>query len=209
MTKAHVAFWLAAFVLLFFLTPIMRNGESMEAFVRAELALTRTTFGDRTADWLHQQASIAYELYTPAASLADATVRGRDMDLTKQVAGGLGVAFTKGYNSYVQGLVLNLFVIVQRLFIFLVWLGILLPVLGAAVVDGFVRRAIKRAEFGAIRPAAYTITSHVVIPLAMAPLIYLVVPLPVSPLVSPAWACLLILPLSAMVSNMQPIFGRN
>ena len=102
-----------------------------------------------------------------------------------------------------------MFVIVLRLFIFLLWAVILLPVFIAAIIDGFVQRAIKRAEFGAIRPAAYTLLSMVVIPLAMAPLIYLVIPLPISPLVSPLWALVMALPLSAMVSNMQPIFGRN
>jgi hypothetical protein len=98
---------------------------------------------------------------------------------------------------------------VLRLFIFIVWLLILIPVFVAAVIDGLVQRAIKRAEFGAIRPAAYTLASIVVVPLAMAPLLYLVVPLPISPLVSPLWAVVLALPLSFMVSNMQPIFGRN
>jgi hypothetical protein len=208
-TKTHVGFWLAVFIALFFLTPVLRNGAAMEAFVQSELMVTRATFGDSTADWLKKQAGVVFEYYTPSGTLTDATVRGRDMDLTRQVAAGPGVAFALGYNSYVQGLVLNLFVVVLRFFIFAVWLVVLWPVFVASVVDGFVRRSIKRAEFGAMRPAAYTLTSLVVIPLAMAPLLYLVIPVPISPLISPIWACVLVLPLSAMVSNMQPIFGRN
>ncbi len=208
-TRTHVGFWLLAFLALFFLTPIMRNGPAMEAFVERELALTRQTFGQSTTDLLQKQAQLVFSLYTPAASLAAATVRGKDMDLTRAITAAPGVAFAKGFNSYIEGLVLNLFVIVLRCFIFLLWLVVLLPVLVASVIDGFVQRAIKRAEFGAIRPAAYTLTSIIVVPLAMAPLVYLVIPLPISPLVSPLWALTLILPLSAMVSNMQPIFGRN
>jgi hypothetical protein len=78
----------------------------------------------------------------------------------------------------------------------------------AALVDGFVQRAIKQAEFGAIRPAAFSVASHAVIPLAMAPLVYLVAPFPLTPLVSPLWALLMVMPLSALVSNSQPVFGR-
>jgi len=209
MTRGMVAFWLGVFVVLFFATPVMRNGEQMEEFVARELQLTRATFGNSVADRLKEQANVVFTLYTPGATLDKAVVRGRDMDLTKLVTGQPGVAAAKGFNSYVQGLILNLFVIVLRFFIFVLWCAILFPVFIAAVVDGFSQRAIKRAEFGAIRPAAYTVTSMVVIPLAMAPLIYLVIPLPISPLVSPLWALVLTLPLSGMVSNSQPIFGRN
>jgi uncharacterized protein DUF4400 len=208
-TRSHVGVWLALFMLLFFATPVMRNGESMEAFVRAEMAYTRATFGDDIANRLQKKAGVVFTLYTPGESLDKAVVRGRDMELTRLIAGAPGVAAAKGFNSYIQGLILNLFVIVQRMFIFLLWSLILLPVFIAAAIDGFVQRAIKRAEFGAIRPAAYTVTSIVVVPLAMAPLIYLVIPLPVSPLISIVWALVMILPLSLMVSNMQPMFGRS
>lgn len=208
-TRTHVGFWLAAFLLLFFATPVMRNGEAMETFVRGELAQTRATFGDAMAERLKKQADVVFTFYTPSDTLDSALVRGRGMDLTQMITSTPGVAAAKGFNSYVQGLILNFFVMTLRLFIFLLWSIVLIPVLVAAVVDGFVQRAIKRAEFGAIRPAAYTVTSMVVIPLAMAPLLYLVIPLPVSPLISPVWAFVMTVPLSAMVSNMQPIFGRN
>jgi uncharacterized protein DUF4400 len=208
-TRAHVAFWLAVFLLLFIATPIMRNGEAMESYVARELAATRATFGDATTDKLAAQATFVFNVYTPGETLDKAVVRGRGMELTKVLTGVPGVTVAKGFNSYIQGLILNLFVMVLRLFIFILWAIILIPVFIAAVIDGFVQRAIKRAEFGAIRPAAYTLTSMIVIPLAMAPLIYLVVPLPISPLISPIWALVTALPLSGMVSNMQPIFGRS
>ena len=131
------------------------------------------------------------------------------MKRTERVVPGPGVAITKSYNVYVQGLILNLFVAALRFFIFGVWFLLLIPVFIAAVIDGFVIRAIKRSEFGAIRPAAYSVMSMVVIPMAMAPLMYLVIPMPIPPLSSPLWALLMVLPLSAMVANMQPIFGRN
>ncbi len=208
-TKSHVGFWIAAFLVLFLTTPIMRNGPSMEAFVVREVELTRATFGERTTNWLQKRASVVFSFYTPASSLSDAQIQGEGMRRTERLVPGPGTSMTKAYNSYVQGLVLNFFVLSLRFFIFLIWFLILVPVLLAAVIDGFVRRAIKRAEFGAIRPAAFSLTSLIVIPMAMAPLIYLVLPMPVSPLISPLWALLMVMPLSTMVANSQPIFGRN
>lgn len=187
----------------------MRNGPSMEQFVTRELQLTKQTFGQRTGNWLEARAGVVYSLYTPAASLRSSAIEGEGMARTKRVVAGPGVAATVAFNSYVHGLVLNVFVAVLRFFIFLVWFAILLPVFVAAVIDGFVQRAIKRAEFGAIRPAANSLSRMLVIPMAMGPLLYLVLPLPISPLISPLWALVMVLPLSAMVSNMQPIFGRN
>lgn len=207
-TKAHVGFWLAVFLGLFLLNPLFRDGPAMERFLTMEMQMTRNTFGDRTTDWLQEKASVVFGVYTPAGTVGDAAIRGKDMALTKRVVSGPGVAITHAFNSYVEGLVLNFFVVTLRFFIFALWFLILLPVFVAAVIDGFVQRAIKRDEFGAIRPAAYSLTSMIVIPLAMAPIVYLSVPVPISPLVSPLWALLMALPLSSMVSNSQPIFGR-
>lgn len=208
-TKSHIGFWLCVLVVLFLATPVVRDGASMEAFVERELALTRTTFGEETGARLQKQASLVFEFYMPSGQLSGAVIKGRDMDLTQQVVPGPGVAITNLFNSYVEGLVLNLFIVALRFFIFLVWFLVLLPVFVAAVVDGFAQRAIKRAEFGAIRPAAYSVMSMFVIPMTMAPLIYLVIPIPVTPLISPMWALLMLLPLSLLVSNMQPLFGRH
>ena len=208
-TKSHVGFWLCVFLVLFLTTPLMRNGTSMEAFVERELALTKMTFGEKTGTRLQKQAEKVFELYLPSGPLSGAIIKGKDMEITKKVVAGPGVGMTILFNSYVEGLVLNLFIVALRFFIFLVWFLVLLPVFIATVIDGFTQRAIKRAEFGAIRPAAYSVMGMIVVPMTMAPLIYLVVPMPVSPLVSPLWALLMVLPLSLMISNMQPIFGKN
>lgn len=208
MTRAHVALWLGVILLLFLLCPLMRNGEQTQSFVAQELKLTGEVFGPDIAERLQRQAEYVFSSSTPAESLDKAAVRGHGMELTRRITGAPGEAAAKGFNSYLQGLVLNLFVATLRLFIVLVWVVLLLPVTVAALVDGWSQRAIKRAEFGAIRPTAYTLTSLVAIPLAMAPMLYLVVPLGVPPLVWPLWAAGLSLPLSAMVSNAQPVFGR-
>lgn len=207
-TKSHVGFWLAMFLVMFLLNPVFRDGPSMEQYLTMELQMTRNTFGDKTTNWLEDRAGFVFDAFTPAEAVDRTAIRGADMALTKRVVSGPGVALTNAFNSYIEGLVLNFFVLVLRFFIFGIWFLILLPVFVATLVDGYVQRAIKREEFGAIRPAAYSLTSMVVIPMAMAPIVYLALPFPVSPLVSPMWALLMILPMSSMVSNSQPIFGR-
>lgn len=192
----------------FLLSPLLRDAATMEEYVATELQMTRTTFGDGVANWLELKAGIVYKMM-PSETLAKAQITGESMRRTKQIVPGAGVAVTVAYNKYVQGLLMNAFVATLRVFIMLVWLFVLAPVLIASVIDGFSQRAIKRAEFGAIRPAAFALTSIIVVPMAMAPIIYLVVPISITPLVAPMWSLVMALPLALLVSNMQPIFGRN
>lgn len=208
-TKSHIGFWLAIFLALFLLNPLIRSGDSMRVFVSRELAMTESVFGGGSADWMKARASKVFAAFTPADKLTDAVVVGEGMSRTERVVSGPGAAVTRAYNGYVGRLVLNVFIVILRFFNFALWFLLLFPVFLASVVDGMMQRSIKRSEFGAIRPAAYAVTSATVIPLLFAPLVYLTVPMPVTPLVAPIWALLIILPLSAMVSNMQPIFGRN
>jgi hypothetical protein len=85
---------------------------------------------------------------------------------------------------------------------------ILAPMLIAAVFDGYMMRKVKRAEFGMIRPATFSIAAALIIPAMCLPLVYMVLPLPMNPLVAPLWALVVVFPLSMLVANMQPIVGR-
>jgi len=207
-TSTHIRFWILMILAAFLLSPLVRDSKSMESYVATELQMTRDTFGNDVADWLENKAALVYRMM-PSDELERVQIKGEGMRRTKQVVPGAGVAVTVAFNNYVQGLVTNLFVATLRMFIVMVWLFVLAPVFLASLVDGFSQRAIKRAEFGAIRPAAFALTSIMVVPMSMAPLIYLVTPMTISPLATPMWALLIALPLALMVSNMQPIFGRN
>lgn len=207
-TSTHIRFWILMILAAFLLSPLVRDSKSMESYVATELQMTRDTFGNDVADWLENKAGLVYRMM-PSDVLERVQIKGDGMRRTKQVVPGPGVAVTVAFNNYVQGLVTNMFVATLRMFIVMVWLFVLAPVFLASLVDGFSQRAIKRAEFGAIRPAAFALTSIMVVPMAMAPLIYLVTPMTISPLATPMWALLMTLPLALMVSNMQPIFGRN
>jgi hypothetical protein len=207
-THAHLRFWLAIIAATFFLTPLWRTGEAMDMYVAQEVRLTRETFGEGVTDEVSKRASFVYK-FLPDNSVAAARIEGDGMRRTQLIVPGPGVALATSYNKYIEGLIQLSYIAIIRCLILAVWLFVLAPIFIAAVIDGFVQRAIKRSEFGAIRPAAYTLTSIIVVPLAMAPILYLVVPISISPLITPMWALITALPLALMVSNMQPIFGKN
>lgn len=210
-TRRHVAFWIGLMLLGFLLGPLFRSGSSLERFVIAEVEITRATLGEQVGDKVVNFASGIYEdspFGFVAALASSAKHNKRDRQISARAGGAPGEAMSIMFNSYLQGLVLESFVASMRLAIALVWIVVLSPLLFAAAFDGFMQRAIKRSEFGKIRPATFSVASMLVVPLIAAPLLYLVVPIPVSPLIAPAWAFVLCLPLSVLIANTQPLFGR-
>jgi len=207
----HIGFWMLLVMLGFLLGPLMRSGTSMEAFVKTEIEQTRSAFGPTVAEYVVGFANGIFEA-TPLGMVA-ATAQGRKLTKEEQkqsgdIGGPVGAVAASVFNSYLQGLALQSFVVAMRFAIAMVWIVTLAPMLAASVYDGFMQRRIKRAEFGAIRPATYTVAGFFVIPLLALPAMYLVLPFTISPLLAPAWALIVSLPLSLLISNMQPLFGR-
>lgn len=204
----HAGFWLAVIVAVFLLAPVFRSAESMEMFASVEVAATKSVFGEWTAQQIVKQARGLQKLL-PIKSVSKMQTSDEGMDRTKKVMPGPAVAVMTTANAYFSKLATGLFVLAVRACICVVWLFVLAPVLVATVVDGLVKRAIKRDEFGDIRPAAFSAANLIIVPLSFAPVGYLVAPVLVPPMVIPVWALIMILPLSFMVSNMQPIFGNK
>jgi hypothetical protein len=210
-SSSHLGFWLLVVILGFLAAPMLRSGDDMQAFVDNEVNQTRQALGPTVGAFvLHFADSVFDESpLGEIARMARNTKHSRaDAELSMQVAGPGGEVMSKLFNGYLQGIVWQTYVVAMRLAIVCVWLLVLSPLLIAAIHDGFMNRRIKRAEFGVIRPATFSIASFFVIPLLMLPLIYLVIPFSLSPMLAPGWALILAMPLSLLVSNMQPIFGR-
>jgi len=210
-SSQHIGFWLGVIAVGFLLGPVMRSGTSMEQFVKTEIHQTREALGETVAARVVGFASGIF-IGTPLGMISQ-TANGlkhskEERDLGGRVAGPVGLAMSSMYNSYLQGLMLQAYVMAMRFAIVMVWFVILAPLLFAAVYDGFMQRKIKRAEFGALRPATFALASLLVIPLLVLPLVYLVVPFSISPLLAPAWALIVAIPLSVLISNTQPLFGR-
>ncbi len=207
----HLGFWFLLAILGFFATPLIRTGPSMEEFLTAEIRETRQAMGDHVgglvvsfADGLFRQTPLA----AIAASATTAQHSAEDRKLSAKVAGPGGEIMSKLYNSYLQGLVMQAYVVAMRLAIVLFWLAALAPLFVATVYDGLMQRKVKQAEFGSLRPATFTLAGMLVIPVLALPALYLTLPFSLSPLLAPAWAAVVAVPLSLLVSNSQPLFGR-
>lgn len=104
-----------------------------------------------------------------AASATTAQHSAEDRKLSAKVAGPGGEIMSKLYNSYLQGLVMQAYVVAMRLAIVLFWLAALAPLFVATVYDGLMQRKVKQAEFGSLRPATFTLAGMLVIPVLALP----------------------------------------
>lgn len=210
-TTQHAGFWLLLAVLGFFAGPLLRSGPSLEEFLRIEIEETRMAMGnDLTqralsfADAIIRQAPVSLVV----ARITQAQHTPAQQQLGARVAGPGGAAASRLFNSYLQGLVLQFYVASIRAMLVFFWAAALAPLLLASIYDGLMQRKVKQAEFGSLRPATFTLASMVVIPVIGFPVLYLTLPVTVSPLLAPLWAVVVAWPLSILVANSQPFFGR-
>jgi hypothetical protein len=210
--SSHVGFWFAVAMVLFLLTPLFRSGPEMALFAQREIEVTHEALGEKLGGGITRYAYTLFDqspIQTVVKGLNTARqVEQKDRRATELM--GSGAKMISGtFDVYTSGLLYEAYIVCVRFMVVLAWLAILAPFLAVAAYDGFKQRAIKFEEFGKLRPSMYTMAGMVVIPMLAAPLIYLVLPFSVNPLLAPVWAACVALPLSLLVANMQPIFGRN
>jgi hypothetical protein len=207
----HLGFWFVVALAGFFVGPLLRTGASSERYLASELEETRQAMGETVAGMVQTFADAAFRR-TPvgavAARLASVKHTQDEQRLSARVAGPGGEIMSRMYNSYLQGLILQAYVATMRLAIVLFWFAALAPFFAATVFDGLMQRSVKQAEFGSLRPATFTLAGMLVIPMLALPALYLTLPFSMSPLLAPAWAAVVAIPLSVLVSNSQPLFGR-
>lgn len=210
-TTQHAGFWLMLAVLGLFAGPLLRSGPSMEAYLRIEIEETRLAMGDNLTRRALSFADAIFR-HPPLAALVAGITRAQhtpaQQRLGARVAGPGGAAASSLFNSYLQGLVLQAYVAAMRAGLVLFWSAAIAPLLLAGIYDGLMQRKVKHAEFGSLRPATFTLAGMVVIPVAAFPVLYLTLPVSVSPLLAPVWIALVAWPLSVLVANSQPLFGR-
>ena len=207
----HLGFWFLLAILGFFAGPLLRSGPSMESYLATEIQETRMAMGDTIGGWVLGFADGIFNQSPVAAltaNIAKAKHTEEEQRLSKRVAGPGGEIMSKMYNSYLQGLIMQAYVAAMRLAIVLFWLATLLPFFVSTVFDGLMKRSVKQAEFGSLRPATFTLAGMLVIPILSLPALYLTLPFSLSPMLAPVWAAVVALPLSVLVSNSQPLFGR-
>lgn len=210
--RTHIRVWVALFAICLFISPLLRKGESMTQFVQQEIRVTEETFGPVFSNWILTSVDALFKNSPAAGVVAVArygvTSKEREDRLSQKLGKGAHWMI-KSANSYFTGVMLAAYVACIRLLINICWFGMLAPVLIAALMDGFAERAIKQYKFGTFRPAAFSLMAMIIVPFIFAPLLYLTIPVSISPAIIPVWVFLGCLPLSMLIANTQPIFGRH
>jgi hypothetical protein len=210
-STSHIGFWLTLCLLSFLLTPFFRTSEELRQYVQIELTLTEQALGPRIAQGVKSFADAIFNS-TPLSLITEgstAAIKKANQSMLPGMKGGpLGEVTQSVFNGYMQGLMYESYVAAMRLAIVLFWLMFIFPMLMAALHDGFMQRKIKQVEFGSIRPATFSLMGMLVIPAMAMPLMYLALPFNINPAIAPLWAACVSLPLSVLISNTQPFFGR-
>ncbi|QXW20157.1 DUF4400 domain-containing protein (plasmid) [Comamonas aquatica] len=213
MNFSHIRFWVFAIIVTFFLSPFIRTPEQMREFVREETRVTISSLGSswgggvvRKSIQLFQTAPVQMGKYLFDSGTYDVEEKSKENFLYK--AWSMQVMLSIG-NKVMSGWGAMMYIMSIRIMIVLSWALLLAPMLIAACVDGIGQRKIKFFNYKSIRPATFSVLSLIIIPFAMAPLFYLVVPFAVSPAVLPLITSFMLLPLSLLFANSQPMFGEK
>lgn len=213
MNLTHVRFWVFMIALMFFLGPLYKSPSEMHEFVREEARVTVNALGPK---WGGGVVKKSIDLMKSAPLQMGAHIfKSGEVDVEKmgesnfiyrswgtQIMAAMGNRAMSGWGAM-------LFVMSIRLMIVLSWFLLLSPMIIAACVDGIGQRKIKFFNFKSIRPATFSLLSLVVIPFALGPLIYLVVPFSISPAYIPLITSFMLIPLSLLFANSQPMFGER
>ncbi len=213
MNAMHVRFWFFMIALLFFLGPLFRTPQQMHSYVRSEVQVTMNSLGKA---WGGRIVDKSVDLFKLAPVQMTANIfRSGEIDIEEAAkenfvykSWGTQIAMTFA-NKMMGGWGALLFIMSIRLMIMLSWFVLLAPMLIAACVDGIGARKIKSYNFKSVRPATYTLLSFFIIPFALGPFVYLVVPFPVSPASIPLITSVMLLPVSVLMANTQPLFGEK
>lgn len=212
--STHIRAWMVLFLLSLTLNPFIRSGDAMAEFIEDEIRITRQALGDRWSGMVLSQTDLLFEK-TPigvAVRAAESGVYSKAEQDKFALFGsntGSGGLLFKTMNSIFIGFIQSLYVVCVRLLIVFSWFALLVPIMAAAIYDGYTQRVIKSYTFGSIRPATFSLMLWIVMPMIFAPLFYLSAPITIDPSIVPMWVFLALIPISVLIANSQPLFGKR
>jgi len=206
----HLKFWILLTLIVLLSVPALVSVQSGLDRVSREVEMTRSVFGDDMTEHTVGRAKAVYKTaFVDTGFIADLNKTHLSQDDVRKAHAMSGALnhFSALTNSYFGSMVINLYGMMIRLFIIGHWLVYVAPFVVACVVDGYMTRAKKLAEFAYQNPSAFSLSAHVLLWIVFFPVMYLIAPLPVTPLFMPLWALVMALPVVVMLANSQRIFG--
>lgn len=211
-SKSHIGFWLIAFLCALFIVPYFVKADVMRSRLVAELESVRTSLGDQLGNVVVGGTNGIYNTTVVATGLQAAMEQFKHSESERRLAQDIGtkvlVAAADSADGYFQALAMQIYAVILRGVIVLLWVFLLLPFVAAILVDGLMARAKKFELLGFQNPTAFAAGTHLVVLIGVIPLVYIVAPFPMSPLFMPYWGAIAALPLSFAIQHMQPILTR-
>ena len=210
-STSHAGFWMAMALVLVLLIPVFRPAQAIHLSLEQEYGAVSSVFGPRIGNVILGAADATYDVFAGSEAgklTAKAMHSEADMKLAEKAFNAPGRLAGEVGNRYISALLMQVYSVSLRVYVVMAWLLLLLPFLGAAFVDGIAQRTIKMSSFGYQNPTAFSLGSHLLILICVAPLAYIVMPWAVSPLFMPAWAVVAAVPMCLAISHMQPVFTR-
>ncbi|MBI2770588.1 MAG: DUF4400 domain-containing protein [Burkholderiales bacterium] len=211
-SRSHIGFWLLVFLCAIFVVPYFVRGVEMRARLEHEVAAIQHALGSRIGSGVVEKANAVYSATVVASGLRtamdDLKHTQQDQELAQRIGTTILAEAAMGIDSYLQALSMQLYAVILRGTVVLMWVLMLAPFAGAVLIDGYATRAKKFENLGFQNPTAFALGIHVVVVVSAIPFLYIVAPFSISPLFMPYWAVAAALPLSFAIQHMQPVLTR-
>lgn len=211
-SRSHIGFWLLVFLCAIFVVPYFVRGSEMRARLEHEVAAVKHALGSRVGSGVVMKANAVYEATVVASGIRtamdDLKHTRQDQELAQRIGTTMLAEAAMGVDSYLQALSMQLYAVILRGTVVLMWVLMLAPFAAAVLVDGYASRAKKFENLGFQNPTAFALGFHVAVVVSAIPFLYIVAPFSISPLFMPYWAVAAALPLSFAIQHMQPVLTR-
>lgn len=188
--RSHAGAWLMLWLVLAIVGPLGGGPEGMATRFEAEIAAVHAGFGPRLA--------------ARVLDVADTQAHRRQGGPAQLAGHPLAARIARVATAFQ----LQAATVALRAASLATWWILLLPLVMAAVVDGFVQRAVKADTFGYQNPAAFSVAGHGLIAVCMVGAVGLVMPFPMPSHWMPVSVLAALAPLRVTLSHLQPVFTR-
>lgn len=210
----HIRIYFIVGILLIFVAPLMTTAPDTRKRVGEEVTVVTNAMGRPFAADVVGTANDWYDTLIRKPGIHDWVARLYVTDAQQRTSSDLwmgqsmrnGSHITNGYLLSVLALVYQAFL---RTAVFLSWIPYLFPYMIGVLIHAIAYRQAKLAEYGYISPNLFAISSHLLITLLGAPLLYLLYPWPLNPLTIPFWVVVFSIPLIVAIMNHLPITGQT